>query len=329
MGEMNPDLLLKLRKTDLHLHLDGSVRPATLLDLARQRGAQTAQLESIFRAPPNGDLKAYLERFDIVLPLLQTRDALQRTGREILEDCAAHGAMYAEVRFCPLLHTKEGLMDAAVVEAALEGLAEGRQTAGMQARLILCALHGMDASQADRIADLAIAYHRHGVVAVDLAGDEGRGFDLEPFRRAFGRARDAGLHVTVHAGEAGPGENVAEAIETLGAERIGHGTRIFGDPKAVEMARENHVGIEVCLKSNLQTGAVAQLADHPLRRMLAFGLAATLCTDNLTVSHSNLKDEWLLAAHDLSLTDAELGQLLANGFAQMFMDDALEPLGND
>ncbi len=325
---MNSDLLLKLRKTDLHLHLDGSVRPATLLELARQQGSGTTQLEAIFRAPPDGDLKAYLERFDIVLPLLQTRTALQRASREILEDCAANAAMYAEIRFCPLLHTRDGLPAEEVVEAALEGLAEGRQATGTQARLILCVLHGMDAGQADRIADLAIAYHRHGVVAVDLAGDEGRGFDLAPFRRAFGRAKAEGLHVTVHAGEAGPGENVAEAIETLGAERIGHGTRIFGDPKAVELAREHHVGIEVCLKSNVQTGAVAQLTDHPLRRMLAFGLAATLCTDNLTVSRTGLGEEWLLAARDLALTDAELGQILANGFAQMFMDDALEPLGS-
>lgn len=320
--------ILSLPKTDLHLHLDGAVRPQTLLDLARQRKMDPARLQTVFQSPPDGDLAAYLERFDLVLPLLQTRQALSRAGRELVEDCAAHKASYVEIRFCPLLHVEEGLRGQAVVEAVLEGVLGAQEATGTQARVILCTLHGMTESQADQVANLAIAYRGKGVVALDLAGDEGRGFDLAPFTKAFWKAKDAGLHITVHAGEAGPGENVTEAITVLGAQRIGHGTRIFTDPRAVELALENRVGIEVCLKSNVQTGAVGKLADHPLRRMLAVGLCATICTDNTTVSHTTLDAEWRLLTEELGFNDDELMQLLANGFAQMFLDDAITPFSS-
>ncbi|MBU6430380.1 MAG: adenosine deaminase, partial [Cyanobacteria bacterium REEB65] len=224
-----------LLKTDLHLHLDGAVRPQTLLALARSQGTPTGPLEAIFASPPDGDLPAYLQRFDLVLPFLQASDTLHRVGAEVVEDCAQNGTVYAEIRFCPLLHLQQGMPPEAVVEAVLAGIQEGQSRTGVVSRLILCILHGMTTQQADQIAGLAVRYRHEGVVAMDLAGKEVPAFDLSPFAPAFARVREAGLKVTVHAGEAGPGGNVTAAMTQLGAQRIGHGTRIFSDPRAVEL----------------------------------------------------------------------------------------------
>lgn len=315
-----------LPKTDLHLHLDGAVRPDTLRDLAALQGIDSDAVEANMRVKASGSLESYLEHFAFVLPLLQTRESLIRVASEIVEDAAMGQAAYIEVRFCPLLHMDQGMTGETIVDAVLEGLTAGNVNA--VARVILCSLQGMNEDQANRIVDLALAFRSAGVVAVDVAGDETGKFNLAPFVRPYQRARDGGLKVTCHAGEGGPVGNILEAIEKLGASRIGHGTAIFDDPRAVELAVERNIGIECCITSNVQTGAIASLADHPLRRMIAAGLSATINTDNPTLSNTSIAEEWDLAIGELGLTQGECSQLLANGFAQMFLEDAPAPAGN-
>ncbi len=318
-----------LPKTDLHLHLDGAARPDTLRDLAAEAGIPSDKVEPYLRVGNPGSLPEYLAHFQFVLPLMQTRDALSRIAYEVVEDAASHNAAYIEVRFCPLLHLDQGMSGEDAVDAVLQGIASAQEDlGGVLGRVILCALQGMEREQGESIVDLALNFQMSGVVGVDVAGDETGKFNLAPFVPAFRRARDGGLRITCHAGEGGPADHVIQAIELLGAHRVGHGTAILSDPRAVELALEHNVGIECCVTSNSQTGAIASLADHPLRQMLAAGLAVTINTDNPTFSDTDIDNEWNIALDVLGLTSDEASQILANGFAQMFLEDAPAPVKN-
>lgn len=318
-----------LPKTDLHLHLDGAARPDTLRELAARAGIPAEKVEPYLRVGNPGSLQEYLAHFQFVLPLMQTREALSRIAYEIVEDAALHNVAYVEIRFCPLLHLDGGMSGEEVVDAVLQGVASAQEDLGnVLGRVILCTLQGMEAEQADRIVDLALNFQISGVVGVDIAGDETGKFNLLPFVPAYRRAREGGLRITCHAGEGSSPDHIIQAIELLGAHRVGHGTTILDSPRAVELALERGVGIECCITSNSQTGAIASVADHPLRRMLASGLAVTLNTDNPTFSDTDIEREWDLAMNVLGITSGEASQLLANGFAQMFLEDAPAPVRN-
>lgn len=326
---MDAPLYTMLPKTDLHLHLDGAARPDTLRELAARAGIPSEKVEPYLRVGNPGSLQEYLAHFQFVLPLMQTREALSRIAYEVVEDASLHNAAYAELRFCPLLHLEGGMGDEDVVDAVLQGVASAQEDlGGVLGRVILCTLQGMEREAAERIVDLALNFQMSGVVGVDIAGDETGKFNLQPFVPAYRRARDGGLRITCHAGESGPPDHIIQAIELLGAHRIGHGTSILSNPRAVELALEHGVGIECCLTSNSQTGAIKSLADHPLRRMLAAGLSVTLNTDNPTFSDTDIEKEWNVAIDVLGITSTEAAQLLANGFAQMFLEDAPTPARN-
>jgi adenosine deaminase len=264
-----------------------------------------------------------LDKFNYVLPLLQKESALERVAFELVEDAWRDGVTYLEVRFCPILSYQEGLSGEQVVEAVLSGLRRATQKYKVPAGLILCVLQGMGEEIAESLADLAISYRNQGVLGLDVAGKEGGGFHIDPFVRAFARARDQGLRITVHAGEAGPGSNVRQAIERLGAQRVGHGTAILSDPRSIELAIAKGVGIECCLTSNVQTGAILKLEEHPLRQMLAAGLKVTLNTDNPTFSNTTISQEWAPAFDHLGLTESEAQAIRLNGFDLAFSQDAL------
>ncbi|MBM3270314.1 MAG: adenosine deaminase [Candidatus Sericytochromatia bacterium] len=318
-----------LPKTDLHLHLDGAARPDTLRDLALQAGIPPEKIEPHLRVGSPGSLAEYLAHFDFVLPLMQTRKALSRIAYEIVEDASQRNVAYVEIRFCPLLLLDGGLSGEEAVNAVVEGVrAAEEDLGGILGRLILCGLQGMDGDAATRVVDLALAFQLSGVVGVDVAGDEAGKFNLAPFERPFARARDAGLRITCHAGENGPADHVIQAMERLGAQRIGHGTAILGDPRAVALARERNVGIECCPTSNYQTGAIRSLAEHPIREMLAAGLSCTINTDNPMFSETDIEREWNLAIDEMKLTADECSLVLANGFSQMFLEDAPAPVRN-
>jgi adenosine deaminase len=206
-----------------------------------------------------------------------------------------------EVRACPALHTREGLSLPAVVEAVLSGLEEGAAPAatsggdGMSARLIVAVLEGMGTDEATSLVNVAIRYSDRGVAGVDLAGNEAL-FRPALYARAFAKARYAGLGVTVHAGEGHDSSHVVGAVTELGADRVGHGVSAASDREAMDLLRDRDVTVEVCLSSNLHTGAVSRLEDHPVTKLAAAGVPVTLATDNTFFSDTTLSGEYRLAA---------------------------------
>jgi adenosine deaminase len=277
---------------DLHCHLDGSVRPATIAELAREQGiAVDRPVAELVTAPPVcGSLTRYLTYLDLPLRVLQTPEALRRAARELVEDWGADGVVHGEARFAPQQHGRLGMTPDEAVSAVAAGLAEGRAATGVRTALLLCCLRHQSPEESLAVADLAVR-RRDVVSGLDLAGDE-RLYPGAPHRPAFDLAHRAGLPCTVHAGEAAGAESVWEAIEVLGARRIGHGVRCAEDGALIERLRRDRITLETCPVSNVQTGAVPSLAVHPATRLLAAGLAVTVGTDARTTSATSLTREF-------------------------------------
>jgi adenosine deaminase len=288
---MSPDFR-KFPKIELHCHLDASVRAATVADLGRQIGLTLPDpLAPALVAPEIClDLGDFLVRIDLALEVMQHRDQLVRIAREFVEDLALDGVIYGEVRFAPQLHLRQGLSMQEVVDAVHEGLLQGRDEFGVATGLILCCLRHQSTHQSVEIAKLAIA-NRDKVCALDLAGDEAR-FSGATHAQAFALARAEGLRRTVHAGEAAGAESIREALDVLGAERIGHGVRIEESAELEDAVRDAGVALEMCPLSNVQTRATSSLASHPIDRLLRNGLRVTVSTDARTVSATTVSAEF-------------------------------------
>ena len=261
------------------------------------------------RFKPGMSLSSCLSRFDVTVGLLQTRRALERVARELACDSYLDGVRHTEIRFCPALHTREGLSTDDAVTAVLRGTEQGIGEAlasapadRMSARVVISVLEGMSEEEATALVDLAIRFTGLGVVGVDLAGDEAL-FDAARYAPPFARAADAGLGVTVHAGESGNAGNVEAAVKILGADRIGHGVGAASDPGTMTLLADRAVAVEVCLSSNLHTGTVGSLRAHPLHTLVEAGVPVTLATDNRFFSGTSLSQEYELA---LTETDAGL-----------------------
>ncbi len=288
---MLPDFR-KLPKIELHCHLDASVRIATVAELGRQIGLTLPEpLAPALVAPEIClDLADFLLRIDLALEVMQHRDQLVRIAREFVEDLALDGVIYGEVRFAPQLHLRQGLSLQEVVDAVHEGLFQGQREFGVATGLILCCLRHEPAARSVEIAKLALA-NRDKVCALDLAGDEAR-FTGAAHAEAFALARAEGLRRTVHAGEAAGADSVREALELLGAERIGHGVRIEESADVEEVARDAAIALEMCPLSNVQTRAATSLGNHPIDRLLRKGLRVTVSTDARTVSGTTVSAEF-------------------------------------
>jgi adenosine deaminase len=284
--------LRNLPKIELHCHLDACVRVGTVGAIGRELGLDLpADLERALVAPEVcRDLMDYISRLDLALEVMQRASDLRRIGRELAQDLAADGVVYAEIRFAPVLHTRRGLALQQVLEAVHAGLREGGQAHGVSIGLILCCLRSRPPAESLELARLAAA-NRDLVCGFDIAGDEA-GFGAAPHAPAFRLAREAGLRVTAHAGESAGPASIREALELLGAERIGHGVRIEQDPALVEEVRQRGVALELCPRSNVQTRAVASLAAHPADRLLRRGLRVTISTDGRTSSATTLTQEF-------------------------------------
>lgn len=321
-----PDVLRAWPKADLHLHLDGSVRPETYLELARELPGQEAlTLEEVRAAITVGDgagsLTQFLSRFPVINRVTQTAPALRRITREALEDAVQAGVRYVELRAAPWLHTQGGLAPEAVVEAILDGMKEAARQIPILSRLILVALRGRPEEENRQVVQLALRYREHGVAGIDLAGDE----SLHPtaaYRGIFREAQEAGLAITVHAGEGAGPESIWTAVRELGARRLGHATSAVQDPALLDYLREHQIWVEVCLTSNLHTGVVARLEEHPFRRFLEAGVPVTLNSDDPGVSQIDLAGEWVRAAQTFHLTPEELAQLALNGVEAAFVPEA-------
>ncbi|MCB6366051.1 adenosine deaminase [Intestinibacillus massiliensis] len=301
-------------KTDLHLHLDGSLRMETILTLAARQGvalpADTPDGLTPYCMVPPGchSLAEYLACFDLPLSVLQTADALRYAASELVITLGMQGLTCAEIRFAPQLHGQRGLAQAGAVEAVLAGVQDGRRRYPfLKAGVILCMMTtGSDADNAETVR-LALAYRDKGVCAVDLAGQE----DARPMQEYAGLlapARDAGLPITLHAGEAGTYRNVALAVK-LGARRIGHGTHAANAPKLLRQLVAQGIVLEQCVTSNVQTQCVGSYQSHPIRRLFDAGVKIAVCTDNMTVSGTTLAREYQILRDVHGFTDDELAVL--------------------
>ncbi len=319
------DRLHRLPKAELHVHLDGSLRPSTMADLAMERGIELPALDPAVLGPhmvvtDAHSLEEYLARFVLTLSVMQDREAIERIAYDLIADHAAENVRYVEVRFCPALCTRDGLQPDEVLDAALAGIREAQADHAIEARVIVCALRTLDPSVSVEMAELALAYRDRGVVAFDLAGAEA-GNPVREHLEAFGLIHHAGLPVTVHAGEGFGAPSIEEAVYLARAQRIGHGTRLFEDPDLLGHIRDQRIPLEVCLTSNIQTGAVATYADHPVRQYLDEGIPVVLCTDNRLMSGVTVTDEYQHAEEYLGCSWDHLVSIARTGFACAFADD--------
>jgi adenosine deaminase len=322
--KLSLDTIRRLPKAELHCHLDGSLRPRTVLELASEQGVElptthlgklTTLLQAGKRTRNLGD---YLKIFDYTLAVMQQRDALYRTAFELVEDCAAENVRHLEVRYSPILHRKKRLSFEDIVDPVIAGLRDAGVKYGMSTGVIICGIRSMAPKVSMALAELAVAYKGRGVLAFDLAGQE-KDYPAKAHRAAFQLILKNNVNSTVHGGEAFGAQSIAQALHYCGAHRIGHGTRLREDPDLLRYVRDHRVPLEMCLSSNLQTRAVRTMKEHPCGDYFRQGLRVTLNTDNRLMSATTASEEIALAARAFSFSPYEVKRIILNGFKSAFM----------
>jgi adenosine deaminase len=318
------ELLEALPKTDIHVHLDGSLRPETILDIMRAENlappADTPEgvRDALSVAGESLSLPEYLEFFRTTCSVLQRAEYLERAAYELAMDAAAERVRYIEVRFSPILHLEEGLDVGAVLDAVLAGLTRAERDADIRTGVIVCGIRHIEPEKSLELARLAVDNRDRGVVAFDLAGAE-RDNPAKHHLEAFYHVLNANMNVTVHAGEAFGAPSIHQAIHYCGAHRIGHGTRLRDDPELLRYVNDHRIPIEMCLTSNLHTGAVNRLEDHPFRAYFDAGLRVSLNTDNRLISRTTITDELEAATTLFDLTPHDLRRLTIHGLKSAFL----------
>ena len=324
MNQITDAFLHDIPKTDLHVHLDGSLRIETLIELAQERHVllpsyEPQKLKEILNIGGiHENLESYLRVFDTTLTVLQDEDALTRTAFELAEDAAKENCRYIEVRYSPVLHQREGLSLPVIVESVAAGLREAKRKYGIMSGQIICAMRHMSPQTSLRLAELAVAFKNKGVVGFDLAGGEANN-PADRHAEAFAFIRKNNLNSTVHAGEAYGPRSIHQAIHDCNAHRIGHGTRLRENGDLLNYINDHRIPLEVCLKSNVQTAAVDAIENHPLKFYMDFGLRITLNTDNRLVTDTTVTDEYKLACQVFHLTYDDIKRLVVDGFKSAFM----------
>jgi adenosine deaminase len=318
------ELFQKLPKADLHVHLDGSLRLETIIDLAGRDGIElpSTDPEELGRAMNLGrncgSLVEYLKAFDVTLKVLQTEEALARVAFELGEDAARENVRYMEVRYSPMLHVRRGLKLTSVVEAVLSGLRAARDAYGIESNVIVCGIRNISAESSLEMAELAVAYKGRGVVGFDLAGAE---YDhpAKHHRSAFQLVRDNNINCTIHAGEAYGPESIAQAIHVCGAHRIGHGCRLREDGDLLHYVNDHRIPLEVCPSSNVQTGAVKDISRHPLKLYYDLGLRVTVNTDNRLVTNTTVSRELWQCHAKMGMPLEDVKAIIMSGFKSAFL----------
>lgn len=302
---------------DLHLHLDGSLPPETVIKLAMSQGINLPsfdkdELIKYLRADIKcGSLNDYLEKFDLPLALLQKGKALETAVYDLMFGLKENGITYAEIRFAPQLHTRKELTQEDAVVFAIKGMEKGIKETGVKAKLILCLMRGDNNKESNiETVHMAEKFLGKGVCALDLAGAEAL-YPTENFRGEFELARRLNIPFTIHAGEAAGPESVWEAVR-MGARRIGHGVNAVYDEELLMEIKKRGIVLETCPTSNIQTGAVSDIKLHPVKKLLNMGIKVTVNTDNMTVSDTTVSKEFMLLKREIGLTPAEEAQLLQN-----------------
>ncbi|MFE2416564.1 adenosine deaminase [Streptomyces hokutonensis] len=330
---IDADTLRRLPKAVLHDHLDGGLRPATVVELAETVGhtLPTTDPDELaawyFDAANSGDLVRYIATFEHTLAVMQNREGLLRVAEEYVLDLAADGVVYGEVRYAPELNTDGGLTLAEVVETVQEGLAAGMAKAAaagtpVQVRTLLCGMRMFD--RVGEAADLAVAFRDAGVVGFDIAGAED-GFPPADHLAAFEHLRRESVPFTIHAGEAHGLPSIHQALQVCGAQRIGHGVRITEDivegklGRLAGWVRDRRIALEMCPTSNLQTGAATSIAEHPITALKDLGFRVTLNTDNRLVSGTTMTREMSLLVEEAGWTVEDLRTVTVNALKSAFI----------
>lgn len=322
--ELTLDLIKKLPKTDLHVHLDGSLRLDTIIDLARKHKVKlpTEDRDGLFRQIYAGDvcnsLDDYLKAFDITLSVMQTEESLERIAFELAEDAWNEGVRYIEVRYAPMLHTRWGVGLTMVVEAVLRGLRQAKRSFGIRYGVILCGIRSMSSESSIRMAELALAFKNRGVVGFDLAGSEVNNPAKEHLR-AFQLILENNINCTAHAGEAYGPESIAQALHTCGAHRIGHGTRLVEDGDLLNYVNDHRIPLEVCPSSNIQTKAARTWESHPVDFFVDYGLRVTINTDNRLITDTTVSKELWLCHKNFGWSLQQIKEILIAGFKSAFL----------
>jgi adenosine deaminase len=323
-GRLSADLLHALPKTDLHVHLDGSLRPSTVRELSARHALPFAfeNDEDVRAVCEVGEmcesLEDYLKVFDITLQLMQEIDEIERIAFELAEDAHHENVRYMEVRYSPMLHTVKGLSLDEIVAAVQRGLDAARNRFGIITGQIICGIRHISPQSSVELAELAVRWKGRGVVAFDLAGAE-KDFPAKDHLQAFYIVLNHNLPVTVHAGEAFGPASIHQAVHYCGANRIGHGTHLAEDPDLMQWVNDRRIAVEMCLASNMQTRAISDWGDHPIRRFLEDGLRVTLNTDNRLVSGTTMTRELSLAVEHYGLAEEQLTKILLDGFKSAFL----------
>jgi adenosine deaminase len=327
------ELIHRMPKVELHDHLDGGVRPGTIVELAREGGIRLPAedpgelAEWFHRGADRKSLALYLEGFRVTVAVMQTEEALERIAFEAIEDLAADNVVYAEIRFAPTLHLEGGMNLETVVRSVLRGLEQGKRKTGTGYGLILCALRDQNASL--ETAELAVSFREKGVVGFDLAGDE-HGHPPKRHLEAFEYIRRMNFNITIHAGEAFGMESIWQAIQYCGAHRIGHATRLLEDMvvhgtriekmgSLSHFIRDRRLPLEMCLSSNVQTGAASSLDAHPFPVYFRNNFRVSLGTDNRLMSNTTLGREMHLAVTHYNLTLGDLEKITINTMKSAFI----------
>jgi adenosine deaminase len=332
--KLDRGVLKSLPKVLLHEHLDGVLRPKTVIELAKsakydQLPTEDAdELARWFHQGANqGSLPKYLEGFVHTIAVMQTEEALERVAYEQAEDLSRDGVVYFETRFAPIFHTRKGLSHQQVVSAVLKGLERGRKDFGISSGLIICAMRNMDVSL--EMAELAVDFRERGVVGFDLAGEEG-GYPPKKHVEAFHYIQRQNFNITVHAGEGFGKESIWQAIQYCGAHRIGHGTRLIddiavADGKAVKLGDlaqyvlDKRIPLEICLLSNVHTGAACSLSEHPFKILYQEKFRVTLNTDNRLMSDTTMTKEFEAAKDTFGLSLEDFEKITINAMKSAFL----------
>jgi adenosine deaminase len=323
----------RMPKVELHDHLDGGVRPATIIELAKEYGVKLPATdpdelaEWFHRGANRKSLSLYLEGFKVTISVMQTPEALERIAFEAMEDLASDNVVYAEIRFAPNQHMENGMNLESIVSAVLAGLERGREKTGVEYGVIICAMRDQFISL--EIAELAANFREKGVVGFDIAGDE-YGHPPKKHLDAFEYIRQKNFNITIHAGEAFGIESIWQAIQICGAHRIGHATRLIEDMSVQgtriekmgtlsHFIRDKRIPMEMCLSSNVQTGAAKSFDEHPFHIYYRNNYRVVLCTDNRLMSNTTLGKEMFLAAQHFNLTLRDLEKITINAMKSAFV----------
>ncbi len=317
-----------LPKVELHRHLEGSLRLDTMVDIARQHGLEIPEdvlrLSTLVQVQEEEKFtfQNFLSKFNTLRMFYRSPEVIHRVTREAIEDAAKDNVKYLELRFTPVaLSRAERFPLHDVIDWVMSSSKEAAEKNGIIVKLIASVNRHESTDLAEQVAWLAAEHMKNGIVGLDLAGNEAE-FPAAPFTGIFKEAKEAGLQVTIHAGEWGPAAYIKEAIEEIGADRIGHGVRVLEDANITALAKERGTAFEVCVTSNYQSGVVAALDAHPLMKMLEAGVNATVNTDDPSISRITLSHEYYTACEDLQMPQPVLKQRIVAAAQAGFLPDA-------